>query len=1107
MQTPLSRSLAALTAAGLLAAVAAAPAGASTAWVTGGPSSSLVIPTDLSTGLVGTPIAVGTGAARAIVPSPDGSKLYVVTDQLGVTPYVAIVDTATRTVSTTYSNAALTSINGAQLTPDGRTLLVAAGSNLLPVDVSGTTPVFGTPIPAGGALSGSIAASADSRTAWFVAGGALRRADLATGAVSADLTFTGSPGQLAMSPDGATLYVTQSSADPWTDPVGIVPIDTATGTPGAVIGIGNVSRSVAPLNLVISRDGRQLHALLGQYVDPNQVITVDLATRTVKTTELGRSSNVRGIALAPRGKLAAVGGFGTGTLVSVDLPTQTLRPAVNVARGISGTVNPQFVAITGSADANGAAVPTITLDKASQSGVIGDPTNPTVTVTVGQSDQYGDPATPGEIAVTASSSSTSILPNAGIRIEGTGATRTVSFEPTGRGYASVTLTATGLDGKTRTVVLSYGASNATTPTSRVLQGGGDASTAIGVGRGHILVADDEQDIVRLFRTDRSGEAVKEFNIGPSADGGGEIDFESSARVGNTAYWFGSHGNRKAGQIETSRYTMIETRVVGSGADTTVTRVGQAYGGLRADLVAWDVANGNRLGFQAGTASGVRPDDANGFNLEGAEFAPGSSSTLYLGFRSPNLTTPNGLRAVIVPLLNADLLTKGDGTRAVFDEPILLDLGGMTIRELRKNAADQYLILAAKRNDTTGRVEESLFSWTGRRDDRPIALSTVLPPSAEVFSDGQGTWEGIGEMPATLAPGAELKLVMDQGYDRLYTSTDNKDLGDPRLKKSRLDTFTLTGRVGAQADTTTPTFAAQAAGTIGAAQTVTVTNGGAQLLKIGEVNVDAADAGSTGEFIVADDRCRGRVLGPDGTCTLLVRYAPARASATSTATLRLETNTGSGSATVALSGTSTELASGPKGDKGDPGDRGATGDRGAQGDTGAKGDTGNPGAKGDTGSAGAKGDTGANGRDGATGAKGDKGDAGANGKDGAAGSKGDKGDRGDQGPAGRDGTIELLSGQSRTSVKRGRTAQIAFSVRNLTSGALARATATVRAPRALRAGAVKTIRISGVGAGRSRTLKVTLKVGAKAAIGSHRVVVRLTVGGRQVSRTVTVKVTR
>src|SRR5262249_44912449 len=159
-----------------------------------------------------------------------------------------------------------------------------------------------------------------------------------------------------------------------------------------------------------------------------------------------------------------------------------------------------------------------------------------------------------------------------------------------------------------------------------LIGFSDASTALDAGGGLLLVADDEFGYLQLFDPTRSGRAwaTAEFRIGSAANQTGEIDFESSARRGNQAYFLGSPGNKKDGDLQTSRRMLIATQLTGSGTGLGV-RVTGSYRGLRDDLVAWDVANGNHFGLQAATQAGIRPDRVDGFNIEGAEFAPGDSS--------------------------------------------------------------------------------------------------------------------------------------------------------------------------------------------------------------------------------------------------------------------------------------------------------------------------------------------------------------------------------------------------------------------------------------------------------------------------------------------------
>ena len=91
-------------------------------------------------------------------------------------------------------------------------------------------------------------------------------------------------------------------------------------------------------------------------------------------------------------------------------------------------------------------------------------------------------------------------------------------------------------------------------------------------------------------------------------------------------------------------------------------------------------------------------------------------------------------------------------------------------------------------------------------------------------------------PTRLAPGAAVRLIMDQGYDELYDSgTENKDDGNDWTRKARTDLFKLTGPVGTLATPSAASmaFPAQAAQTTGAPRAVTVTNSGSGKLRIGK----------------------------------------------------------------------------------------------------------------------------------------------------------------------------------------------------------------------------------------------------------------------------------
>ncbi|GAB3199610.1 hypothetical protein GCM10027062_16750 [Nocardioides hungaricus] len=545
-------------------------------------------------------------------------------------------------------------------------------------------------------------------------------------------------------------------------------------------------------------------------------------------------------------------------------------------------------------------------------GVVGDPTNPSIPVYLAQADATGrlvDPAgiglTLAGIRTTGGSSDPEAVTADDIEITGTGAYRTIAIDPQKpTGDLEITFTVRGTTGKETTLSVAYRASRATTPTSRVLMGVSDASTAIDVGDGYLMVADDERPNVRLYDPEVSGHEVGEFPVGPlpQVSGGTEIDFESSARKGENIWWFGSHGNKKAGDVQLSRQSIYQTRLSGTGADATLTPVGVRYGNLRSDLVEWDDDNGGRFGLRAATAAKMRPDPVDGFNMEGVEFSP-DGSALYLGLRSPLAGRVAGGKALIVPLTNLEDLTSGAATRARFGEPILLDLGGDSIREIRKNDRGEYLILSAVGGGSTPASAQTLWAWNGDPEIAPRRLSTQLPLDVEPdYSDNAGAWEGIGTMPERLVPGAQVRLIMDQGFDSFYRGRgDNKDESDE--SKDRTDVVTLSGPVGTQAEVSDPgAFPDQVVNTIGSSREVVVTNTGSNLLRVGKVDTTAEDPAAADDFLVNANACTGETLEPTQTCTIRIRFAPSRANLTSTAELVVASDVPGGSSTVTLTGT-------------------------------------------------------------------------------------------------------------------------------------------------------------------------------------------------------------
>jgi hypothetical protein len=345
---------------------------------------------------------------------------------------------------------------------------------------------------------------------------------------------------------------------------------------------------------------------------------------------------------------------------------------------------------------------------------------------------------------------------------------------------------TGVDGQTATKTLHYAASAAVqyASDSRYFTGSSDASAAVDAGGGYTVVADDESNVLRLYDRSVSGSPVKTWDFSSNIGASKEIDIEAATRVGDTIYWTGSLGNNKDGEYKADRNTVFTTTVTGSGASTSLT-YGRSYKKLRDNLVSWDKANNNRYGFAAGTADGQIPKEIDGFNVEGLEFAPGSTTTAYVGFRAPLAPAVPGGKALIVPVTNFDKVLSS-GTSATFGTPIELDLGGLAIRDIRKNASNQYLIVAGSWAADDNSDPYALYSWDGDPAHAPVKRLD-LPTS------DPGGWEAIVDVPDLTVSGARAQLITDDGSADLYgDGTEAKDLTHPEWKKSRATWFTVGG---------------------------------------------------------------------------------------------------------------------------------------------------------------------------------------------------------------------------------------------------------------------------------------------------------------------------
>ena len=467
--------------------------------------------------------------------------------------------------------------------------------------------------------------------------------------------------------------------------------------------------------------------------------------------------------------LAFTDSAASNATISGSFTTVTTAPANTVYKGIafapSGQVSP-------------APASTIQLGDTSLGGVIGDVGNPTLTATVNN-----DTVSVDQIQLTATSSNQSVAADSGITISGSGATRTIAVQPAGAvGYSTITLTETAPGAPATTAQFLYGAS-APEPdaTSHFLDGAADASTAIDVGDGYIIVGDDESNVLRLYDTSKSGGPVKTWDF-TSTIGTSSIDIEAAARVGDTIYWTGSMGNNSDGSVKPARSTLFATTVTGSGASTDLTLAG-IYRNLRNDLIAWDAVERRSVRLRGRRRGRPDPEGDQRLQRRGRSRSRRTERDVYLGFRAPLLPTarsPSRARRSGDELRESPQRRR---TRRPSATPMLWDLGGLSVRELRRNADGRYLVIAGSYQEGG---DEFLYSWDGNPAHQPAKLGTTLP------SFLTGAWEGISSMPDPLANGASVQLLMDDGDWNYYGDdppVESKDL-PLGLQKSLIDTFTL-----------------------------------------------------------------------------------------------------------------------------------------------------------------------------------------------------------------------------------------------------------------------------------------------------------------------------
>ena len=302
------------------------------------------------------------------------------------------------------------------------------------------------------------------------------------------------------------------------------------------------------------------------------------------------------------------------------------------------------------------------------------------------------------------------------------------------------------------------------PTLTICRGMCDASAVVPLNDELFVVADDEDNILRVYSRTQGGAPLQTLDfssflrVDPKSP---EADLEAAAPLGDRVYWISSHAQNKNGKNRVSRRRLFATSLTVSNGMVVLRPVGMPCVRLLTDLF-----NDPRLKpFNLAAAATRAPKSKNALNIEA--LCATSEGHLLIGFRNP---IPKA-RALIVPLLNPAEVVEGQPAR--LGDPLLLDLGGLGIRSLAR-VGDRYFLVAGAFD---GSGQSHLYEWNGgadtpRRLPRP-ELTNLNPEAIEAV------------------PGAteRLLVVSDDGTLKIG-GKDCKTVADPNMKYFRATTIDL-----------------------------------------------------------------------------------------------------------------------------------------------------------------------------------------------------------------------------------------------------------------------------------------------------------------------------
>ena len=266
----------------------------------------------------------------------------------------------------------------------------------------------------------------------------------------------------------------------------------------------------------------------------------------------------------------------------------------------------------------------------------------------------------------------------------------------------------------------------------VFHGTSDASAAVALSKDMFVIADDENNVLRVYKINEPFKSVYSYDLTAFLEAGWEYpeaDIEGATKIGERIYLITSHGRNKDGKIRPSRYRIFAVTFKIQNEHIAIRPIGKPYKKLVHKLVkaqnmaSLDLERAARLNVKLKKQERVKlAPKKEGLNIEGL-CASQDGRTIYIGLRNPQTFNRKTLRqnALIVPLTNpAEVIEKE--AEPVFGEPILWDLAGLGIRSMEySDFHKEYFIVAGPADSRAG---FAMYRWSGKKDNQPTLIKKI-----------------------------------------------------------------------------------------------------------------------------------------------------------------------------------------------------------------------------------------------------------------------------------------------------------------------------------------------------------------------------------------------